>query len=386
MNLISPSSPEDLAQALKDGAASRKSISISGNNSKRLMAGPILPAEINISTQNLRRILHYERDDLTLSVEAGMPFSDLQAALRREGQMIALDPPFAASGTIGGVVAANLSGPMRRGFGTARDLCIGMTFATLEGDLVKTGGMVVKNVAGLDMGKLMIGSFGTLAVLTSINFRVHPLPQKTQTFLFSSQEPGPVFTKRDELLRSVLKPLAIDILTPAVAARFSQRGFVLAVRGEGSRSVLARYSRELSDFETLPHGDEETFWAKIQEFTPEFLKRQPNGVVLRISSPLSEMPQVLRCTSDACLARAGSGISYVYLASAHGIAPIWNAARQKKWTVTVDFAPDEVRGSRDLWLSDLCGTDSNTFAMMRRVKSMFDPVGLLNRSRLYGRI
>ena len=88
--------------------------------------------------------------------------------------MIPLDPPFAQDATVGGVLAANQSGPRRRGYGTARDMVIGMTFATLEGKLIQTGGMVVKNVAGLDMAKMMIGSFGTLAAIATVNFRVHP--------------------------------------------------------------------------------------------------------------------------------------------------------------------------------------------------------------------
>src|SRR5207253_4650689 len=91
---------------------------------------------------------------------------------------------FAEQATVGGVVAANSSGPRRRLYGTARDMVIGMTFATLEGKLVQTGGMVVKNVAGLDMGKLMIGSFGTLAAIAVVNFKVHPIPV-TRTFLWN---------------------------------------------------------------------------------------------------------------------------------------------------------------------------------------------------------
>src|ERR1700730_19456613 len=100
------------------------------------------------------RILQYEPRDLTISVEAGMRYADLSSVLAKNRQMIPLDPPFANNATIGGIVAANSSGPRRRLYGAARDLVIGMKFATLEGKLVKCGGMVVKNVAGLDMGKL----------------------------------------------------------------------------------------------------------------------------------------------------------------------------------------------------------------------------------------
>ncbi len=122
-------------------------------------------------------MLEYEPRDLTISVEAGLPWREFTSLLAANRQMVPLDPPFAADATVGGVVAANSSGPRRRLYGTARDLVIGMRFATLEGKLVQSGGMVVKNVAGLDMAKLMIGSFGTLAAIAVVNFKLLPAPE-----------------------------------------------------------------------------------------------------------------------------------------------------------------------------------------------------------------
>src|SRR3954451_82718 len=219
MSALKPQSPEELAETLKSSAQASKTINIFGRNSKRFMAGPILAADTTISTTSLDKVLAYERDDLTISVEAGMRFSALQNFLRRERQMIALDPPFLDEASVGGVVASNVSGPMRRSYGTARDMVIGMTFATLEGKLIKTGGMVVKNVAGLDMGKMMIGSFGTLGVITSANFRVHSLPPETMTFLFICPHLEAATERRNQILRSQLQPMAVDLLSPAVAAR-----------------------------------------------------------------------------------------------------------------------------------------------------------------------
>src|SRR3954454_21023560 len=140
MPALRPSTETELAELLRRSAAASKTISICGQNSKSSMAGPVLPAEVNISTASLDRVLHYEREDLTVSVEAGMPFSALQCMLRTHGQMVALHPPFSQSCTVGGVLASGSSGSFRRGFGTARDMVIGMTFATLDGRLVKTGG------------------------------------------------------------------------------------------------------------------------------------------------------------------------------------------------------------------------------------------------------
>ncbi len=386
MPALAPTSADELADALKNAACHSETVTIVGNNSKRLMAGPVFPADTVISTAALRRILKYERDDLTISVEAGMAFADLQRALAQNRQMIALDPPFWAQATVGGVIASNSSGPMRGAFGTARDLVIGMTFTTLEGEIIKVGGMVVKNVAGLDMGKLMIGSFGTLAVITSVNFRVHSLPPETQTFLFTFSDLESAMEKRNAIVNSVLQPIAVDLVSPAAAARLSARGYALVIRVGGSRAVLKRCARELETGQEVMGQQEASLWQTIAEFSPEFLRRQPGGVVLRLCTRPSELASLLSLVSGAFISRALSGVTYVYLSSWQGVRILWSAALENRWRAVVEFAPDEIRTTKDLWLEQASTSEANTFAMMKRIKHMFDPRNLLNRSRLYGRI
>ena len=233
-----------------------------------------------------------------------MPWAALQTMLARNGQMIALDPPFAASATVGGVIASNASGAMRKHFGTARDLVIGMQFAMLDGKLVRTGGMVVKNVAGLDIGKLLIGSFGTLAVITSVNFRLHSLPEETHTFLFSFADMADAIQKRDVVLRSVLRPVSIDCFTPTAAARLGHRGSVLAIRAAGTKRVLERYARELSGSEHLTGSADERLWAQVREFPANWLRENPEGLVLRVSTAISDVEKLLQLVSGAGVSRA----------------------------------------------------------------------------------
>lgn len=386
MPQATPASANDLAEALHSAAEAGKSITLLGNNSKKLMAGPITPADVVISTSGLTRVLQYEPNDLTVSVEAGMRFSALQEMLARHGQMIALDPPFRANASIGGVVASNSSGPMRAAFGTARDLVIGMKFATLEGKIVTTGGMVVKNVAGLDMGKLMVGSFGTLAAITSVNLRLHPLPERTASFLFSFANTDDAVNKRDAILNGVLRPITMDLISPPAAARLGRRGYVLALRAGGSRNVLARYEKELSGSERLDDADDARFWNRIREFTCDFLTRQPGGIVLRISTVLTETRSVLKLISGPAISRAASGVIYAYLNSWVGIAALQRAAVERGWKMAVEYAPDDVRAGKDLWLLPPQPAQAAAFVMMEKVKHMFDPNNILNRSRLYGRI
>ncbi|MFL6352390.1 MAG: FAD-binding oxidoreductase [Bryobacteraceae bacterium] len=381
-----PSSADDLAEALHEAGSNARTVAVIGNGSKHLMSGPVLPSDVVISTAGLRRVLQYEPNDLTISVEAGMPFSELQSILARRKQMVALDPPFSLQATVGGVVASNSNGPMRRGFGTARDLVIGMTFAMLDGKLVKTGGMVVKNVAGLDMGKLLVGSFGTLAILTSVNFRLHALPVETRTFLFTFRDLEAALEKRDSILASVLQPIAIDLASPAAAARLGYRGFLLAVRASGSPAVIQRYARDLSATAELSGDRDIDLWQQIREFTPEFLARQPTGIVLRISTPLTGLAPLMRLVSGASISRAGSGVTYVYLSSWHGVSPLWKTAAEQGWSAVVEFAPDDLRSANELWHLPSSTGRAEAFAMMEKVKRMFDPHNLLNRGRLYGRI
>ena len=386
MPVFEPGSAEELAEGLRSAASRSQTIAIAGHNTKKLMAGPIKPADLTISTSRLNRILQYERGDLTISVGAGLPFAELQHFLSGYGQMIALDPPFSSQATVGGVLAANCSGPMRRGFGSARDLVIGLSFATLKGKIVNSGGMVVKNVAGLDMGKLLLGSFGTLAVITSANFRVHSLPPETRTFLFAFNDLDAVMLKRNLILKGGLQPMAMDILSPAAATRLSRRGYLLAVRAGGSSAVLARYARDLDGSDNLKGDEDSRFWEQVREFTPDFLRRQPSGIVLRISTSLAEIESVVRSASGPCISRAGSGVTYVNLTGWHGLAPVWTTAGEKGWSVAVEFAPDNIRETKELWLDRDRSHSASTFALMTKIKEMFDPEKLLNAGRLYGRI
>jgi glycolate oxidase FAD binding subunit len=385
MLVETPQSSEEVRNLLREAASVRHSIRVAGNKTKSNMAGPVEAAELSLSTSGLRRVLEYEPRDLTISVEAGCPFANLQKLLEQNGQMIALDPPFCERASVGGIVAANTSGPMRRGYGTARDLVIGMSFATLDGKHVNSGGMVVKNVAGLDMAKLMIGSFGTLGVITSVNFRIHSLPELTRTFVFTFSQLDHALEKRNQILSSNLQPVAVDLLSPAMAVRVSHKGFVLAIRAAGSANVLHRYERDLGG-EVLSNRDDAVFWKAVQEFPSDFLQRQRDGVILRVSTTLSELHQLLKLTSGGFISRAANGVTHLYFASWSGAARVWKSLKQHSWPCVVEFAPQSIREQETLWHEANTASEQAPFVMMKEIKQMFDPNGLLNRNRLYGRI
>jgi glycolate oxidase FAD binding subunit len=379
-----PKTPDELAETLYRFAIHERTIALEGNGTKRLMAGPAPSADESISTSALNRMLEYEPHDLTISVEAGMKWCELTRLLAENRQMVPLDPPFASAATVGGVIAANCSGPRRRLYGTARDATIGMTFATLEGKLVRTGGMVVKNVAGLDMAKLMIGSFGTLAAIASVNFKLVPVPEVERSFLLPFPSLEAAMQARNHVLHSVLQPVAIDLLNPAAASAIGNSAWLLAIRAAGNAAAVERYERELAPLAdgVALEGDRHTaLWRYVQELTPAHLARQPNGAVVRASCTLKELEAVMGSLPGPAVARAGSGVCYGYFETASAAAGWVLSAARLGWKAVVEFAPESEKAELDLWPAP--GDD---LELMRRVKNLFDPRNQLNFGRLYSRI
>jgi len=375
-----PRNPQELADALASAAARKRTITLSGASSKRLMAGPIEPADVSISTTAMTRVLEYEPRDLTISVEAGMRYAELDRLVAQNRQMIPLDPPFSETATIGGVVASNSSGSRRRLYGTARDLVIGMKFATLEGKLVQSGGMVVKNVAGLDMGKIMIGAFGTLAAIAVLNFKLIPKPAAESSFVLPFDTLEEAIAARDRILKGQIPPVAIDVLNALASAQLGHKGHLLALRVAGNAAAVDRCRRELvtGNAVVFDAKDETRFWKQVQEYTPHFLEKFTQGVVVRASCALAQLNEVMTSFETPAIARAGSGVCYAYFTRADAAARWLTSAARRGWKAVIEFAPDDQRAKLDLWPAP-----SSELEMMKKIKQMFDPNRLLNRGRLF---
>ncbi len=188
----------------------------------------------DLRTDALDRILEHEAGDLTCTVEAGIRLSALQAALGEHRQRLSLDPP--GDPTVGACVAANLSGPLRHRFGAPRDLVLGVTLVLADGTIANAGGKVVKNVAGYDLGKLVCGSRGALALIGRVSLRLHPVPAAPGTFVVETDDPAVVVAA---LLRSTLQPSALDVLHPGrVAVLFEGGAAAVALQLERARALV----------------------------------------------------------------------------------------------------------------------------------------------------
>jgi len=175
--------------------------------------------DVVLSTRLLNRVLEHEPGDLTAIVESGMRLSELQAHLARHGQRLSLDPP--GDPTLGACLAGDLSGPRRHRYGSMRDLVIGVTVVLADGTVASSGGRVVKNVAGYDLGKLFSGSRGRLGLIARLALRLHPLPAAEATVVAETDDPRGVW---GELQRSQLVPSAVDFLPPGRIAVLFEGG------------------------------------------------------------------------------------------------------------------------------------------------------------------
>lgn len=388
-DILYPAAADELKSMLHSAALERHTVELCGASSKRLMAGPVSPATVRISTLAMKRILKYEPRDLTISVEAGVPYRELSRELARNGQMIPLAGPYSPESTIGGLVAANISESRRRGYGTARDLVIGMEFATLEGKLVRSGGMVVKNVAGLDMGKLIIGSFGTLAAIATVNFKLLPIPTVSRTLLFTLDDLKAGATLYETVMKAGLNPIAADVLNPILSAQFGFKHFIMALQFGGNEAVIERSVRQSRAFcpdpesvRSLSHEEEQHFWTGVAAITPRHLEKFGQGAVVRISTPLSEAFRALASVDGPGHAMAASGVVRAWFSRPDAASRWLQTCLEQGWKGVIEFAGGNIdRGSLTLWPAP--GPD---FEIMKGIKKMFDPEGLLNRGRMFNLI
>ena len=184
---LSPNKVEEISAIACYASQHSLAIEIVGAATKRSWGNPVA-ADLLLDTTRLTRVREHSWQDLTATVAAGTPWAAMQRTLAAHHQFVALDPLWPETATVGGIVATNDSGALRLRYGSLRDLIIGMTIGLADGTIAKSGGKVVKHVAGYDLHKLMIGAHGTLGVITEVTFRLHPLPKHCQTFTVSAPQ------------------------------------------------------------------------------------------------------------------------------------------------------------------------------------------------------
>ena len=369
-----PASTREAADVLRVAAERGLAVVVRGCGTRQDWAAPPERLDLILDTRRLTGIVEHAAGDLVAVVRAGTPVEALCEALAPAGQQLALDVPLAGT-SIGGSVAVNASGPRRMLYGTVRDLLIGVTVVRADGVIARAGGKVVKNVAGYDLGKLVTGSYGTLALVTECALRLHPLPAATAYVsrrVATPEEAG-------QLLAAVrggqVVPSAVEVDAPVGG------GIEVGVLIEGTPlGVAARVAttRELLGGELG---------------VPAWWGRYPWGageVGIKLTGALSRIPALLtaaRRLRVAVRGSAGVGVLYAMLPGAtdpntvaHIVDELRGAAHGAGGHAVVLTAPAAVRQRIDLW-GQVDGLD-----LMRRVKYQFDPDGRLAPGRFVGGI
>jgi FAD/FMN-containing dehydrogenase len=369
--VVRPGTVEEVAEVLRAAAADGRTVVPVGGRSKLTWAAPPESCDLLVDLTGLDRVVEHVAGDLTVVAEAGVRLADLQAQVGEAGQLLGLDPPEDGA-TLGGIVSANASGPRRLRYGTTRDLLIGITVVLADGTVAHAGGKVVKNVAGYDLGKLFTGAHGTLGVVASTTWRLHPVPPGRRVVTLELPDAAAAGPLSIALARSTLTPSAVELVGSAGGAAR------LIVLFESIAESVADQARAAV---ALLGGGEES------EDLPGDLGRRPGGaddVLLRLAYAPASLSAVLAAlpAGTAVTAHAATGVSYaaVPAAEAAEVLPRLRAAiAPHDGTAVVLRAPDAVRDRLDHW-----GPVGDSLDLMRRVKERFDPERRMSPGRFVG--
>jgi glycolate oxidase FAD binding subunit len=377
-----PASREALAETLAWAASEQLRVRVSGGGTKQDWGAPGDTVDLLLSTAALCDVVAHRHGDLTATVEAGATLASVNAALAVHGQRLPWDPPWPEQATIGGIVATNDSGPRRHGHGTPRDSIIGLTMARVDGRVAKAGGIVVKNVAGYDLSRLLTGSFGCLGVILTATFKLAPDPPASRTVevtVDSLEAAAPIAA---ELASSPLTPTAIELSwAPArLLVRFESVEASVAQQAEATRAIVGTRG----DAVVRSGGDEEETWRRHAAHWSS------GGTLVKLSTVPAELFPTLvwvrdRAATDglelAVAGRAGLGVVDVRLdgpldAQARLVGDL-RARLPIGWGSAVIRRGDPgLRRIVDAW-----GPIGDGMRVMTAIKRQFDPDGLLNTGR-----
>ena len=426
--VVQPTEAAQVAEIVRFAASEQLALVACSGCTKLGIGAPPERYDVALDVSRMNRVLACDPDDLTLGVEPGVRIEDLLRTLSEHKQFLPLAVPFGGRATVGGIAAANSNSPLRHFYGGVRDYCLGMEFVTGEGEISKSGGRVVKNVTGYDLHKPLIGSLGTLAVITRVNFRMFPMPPMDRTFVVSFSEAQAAFSLCRDLAISPLTPQIVEVASPASAGlmnsyalgarrdgpaelALNDRRWSVVIRGAGQSVVVERYSSELGRMAGAAHADAfailsdasaSSVFASLCEFPMLALNAAPSAVIFRISVLPTSMPALLAQLGDVAtrnqllLATLTRPSGFMYAAflpgeqSAGLFISLTKAATEVFQTCSrpeiaaramIEWCPTEVKREAGVW-----GATRPDFELMRRVKNVFDPQSVLSPGRFAGGI
>ncbi|NLE76454.1 MAG: FAD-binding oxidoreductase [Chloroflexi bacterium] len=379
-----PHTPRQAAEALAAAAGAGWAVVPWGGGTHMAVGQPRRRLDLALDLRSLHGISEHDRDNLTVTVQAGCTLAALQGALRAARQWLPLEAPDPSRATVGGVLAANTSGPRRLRYGTARDLVLGLEVALPNGELIHPGGKTVKNVAGYDLSRLFIGAWGTLGVLTAATFRLVPLALRSSTVWASFAHPDEAFAFAQALCGSRLGLAAVEVISAPLAGLPPTAGAALwvATLWEGSEAAVRRALREAP---TLAQGAlalgeltgpaHDALWTALAR--NGLGQGGPGSPLLRVGAPpsrLAEAWRLLECASFRQV-RGGSGLLYAVWPAAEAMPLAAWRAELAQWGgyLALERGPLPLRRAEWVW-----GPADAAARPMRALKQALDPRGCLN--------
>ena len=426
--VVLPASVQEMQEVLQFAVKQGVSVMPAGAGTKLGIGNLPQKVDVVLATTHLNSVVEYEPADLTVTVEAGIRLADLQTELARHRQYLALNPPYADRCTIGGIVATNASGSLRLRHGTARNQVLGLRVVRADGTVVKSGGKVVKNVAGYDLNKLYIGAFGTLGIITEVTLKLSPIPVRQAILTADFQNVQEAVDTGLSIVGSQTLPMFANLFINAENTQ-------LRVDKSSTRSELTRHHRETEWNDAQDSmvkkvvvgfgGDPETVaWqltqcqgimeqngaigvtiregeslqhvqGAVQEFSAD--NKNTEIVVAKLNLKRTDLAEFASQIVGANWARdvqmmalIGSGVLYAilpatsdtdYQSLANVLTRLRQTAMSRQGNLIIEVAPPELKRHIDVW-----GSVEGTLSLMKQIKAKFDPAGLLNPGRFISSI
>lgn len=372
-----PAEDIECARLLADAARDHRTVRIRGSGTKSYI-GDTAATDIELSTERLADVVDHVPADLTVTIGAGMRVADLAAALARAGQFLPIDPPHGNEATIGGVIAANSNGFWRARYGAVRDLLIGTRTALADGTVARAGGRVVKNVAGYDLDKLLVGSFGSIGVIVEATFRVLPVPAASDGLVAGFARSTDAFAAAHAIVRAPSR-------AEACVVEWNETGWRLAIQARGSGPTVKRAVDDARREIAARGGDMNDLAGVLAEMR-ELPARATDGALVRVSLPLAATAAFAESaarleTLASLVADAASGVTRAHLlgdddAVIRDAEALLLASRVVGGTGRIERRAEHLRSRLLTW-----PTRPNGDFLMRRIKVAFDPAGILEPGR-----
>lgn len=400
----SPGSPAEVAAVLKFAGENDLVVVPAGGFTHQSTGAIPERVDIVLRTNRLTAVEHYDPGDLTIGIGAGASWAEVERIIAPHRQLLPLEAPLPEACTVGGALATATHGPLKHAYGGLRDYCTGIRYVTTDGKLAKAGARVVKNVAGYDMMKLLIGSYGTVAVIVGASFKLFPAPRQTRTFVASFAGLPDAMQFRDQVLGSPLSPMCLELISPHAhhllsAGSADDESWRILVRAAGSDAVLPRYRSELVWHGSLTRelsGDEEAhLWSRVASWPQTVFDAAQNAALLRLDLPLQSVQPALAAAESAatdndflCAAIGRIGVGSLLLVFlpvtpdplaamqyANAVSAV-RAALPRDASAVVLRCPLEAKRHFSVW-----GSTPNDLEAMRAIHDALDHRHILNRGR-----